>query len=96
MGVVESIPARNATPESLEQREEDSGKRKLPPERVTAESIGFLAASLSTGWAAFSEFVPLLPKVLAGTLLGVVGAVSAGKSWLNKREERERGVDEGG
>ncbi|MFK3981838.1 hypothetical protein ACI2K4_15865 [Micromonospora sp. NPDC050397] len=63
---------------------------------MTAEAIGFSAATVSTVWVAFSEFVPLLPKILAGTLLAAAGAISAGKSWLNKRAGTERSGDEGG
>ncbi|MEV4754775.1 hypothetical protein AB0J86_06625 [Micromonospora sp. NPDC049559] len=57
---------------------------------MSPEALGFSAAAASTIWAAFSEFMPIAVKAIVGSVLGAVAAGSAGRAWLDKRDERKK------
>jgi hypothetical protein len=62
-----------------------------PRARPSAEAIGFIAATGAVGWSTISEFVPLVPKVVAGVVLSAIAGAGAAEAWFAKRrEQRER------
>jgi hypothetical protein len=88
---------RNARQRKRQRRDADVGDDTAPTprrERVSAEAIGFWAATGAAAWATVAEFMPVAPKAVAGTLLATAAAISAGKSWMAKR--RKHGDDNEG
>ncbi|GAB3808762.1 hypothetical protein GCM10027605_41950 [Micromonospora zhanjiangensis] len=55
--------------------------------RISVEAASFWTAVLGAAWAMISEFVPLLPKAVGGSLLTTAGAIVAAEAWRAKRAE---------
>lgn len=65
-----------------------------PRAKIPSEKIGWWASAATAGYATFQEFLPAIPKTIAGTVLATAAAIGAYKAWIGKKKEQRGSSDD--